>query len=184
MKSPVMPSNLPPLPAEKNGKPLVYYRIEKGSTLREASGAASCFMPDIGRWACQGSARFAYDQRDGVEHFATESNSAFCRLNGWGDFEEPEVPPTRLEAYREAIRKELEESERMSKEADAVAAAWRTRLVQCVEAHAALTNPPDAALSRKAWFDHGKKVERLHGKSPTNFPLWPHDAATTKTMKE
>lgn len=173
MKSPKMPENLPPLPIGSNGKPLVpcgfggTFDHDKSYTLTRKKKHSEGWINN-----CNGILADVF-------YFA-ESDSTTCKLNGWGDFEEPDnvwtnPPLTRLEAYRAAIRSEREEAKKMSAEADEVAEQWRIRLAECVQAESALTPSPDAALSRKAWFERGKKVERTHGKSPTCFPLWPQD---------
>ena len=102
-------------------------------------------------------------------HYAAESDSEVCRLNGWGDFA-PVEKKTALQIYIEAAKEASEEAERNYTAAKESADAWFKHLKECNAVLAQLVKSDSIpTIERKAWYDQGRKDERHHSKIRTIF---------------
>ena len=166
---PEMPANLPPLPVGRNSKKLVYV-----GTNEECNGNCWHTWGGYDSWVYPGYKHWIGEYKS---HYAAESDSEICRLNQWGDFTpeakpaEPAKPQTVLDVYRADVAAKLAEAAKTIQELRQSLAEWENYHGQLIEASTQLE--VGDALSRKAWFEAGKRCERQHGKTPTNFPKYP-----------
>lgn len=169
---PEMPADLPPLPMGKNGRPLIYCGKLEGLT-----GSFDGYLFKK-KWSQKVWDHFKHwALGDSEAFYASASNSEFCRLNQWGDFDprnkavDAIMPQTTLAAYLSSAEAAIQEAGAAFQAATETAAAWAKELQARRDIRDRLQG--DTAFARRAWFDAGRKCERHHGKIPTTFPALP-----------
>lgn len=191
--APKMPENLPPLPIGRNFKQTVYL----GEFGPYKYGIVShVFVCIYNLWVQLGEPhQILYEGKQW--HYATESDSEVCKLNGWGDFapvekveivngpvelftpkfgmmpDKPVEKKTALQIYQESARAALDEA---AKECERLASAlhdWTVYREDLALAVRMMGREQTSTIHRKAWYEEGRRDQKNHAKVRTVFPLNP-----------